>query len=329
MTGMLFFSGTHLLELVAMSESFGDLSGDGSGDESGGELSMGNIKKGVPGFSFFGPFDVYSSDEFVDVLRTFKQDTGKPVNILLFASAEDANTDSIMVLHYIPKTSQVNIISIPRDTYIDLKGYKFHKINSVYNVKNGPELLKDKLEEILGKKIDYYIHMDMKAVREIVDILGGVEYNVPCDMIYDDPDQNLHINIKKGVRTLTGKQVEGLLRFRKPNKWTNDVRKYYDGSDLKRIERQHDFFSEMLKQKLNIKYVAKTGDIINNIYSNLTTDLPLSEMLKLARGLPGLSAEKFQTATLPGNAKDKDGLSYFMHDSKQSKALADAMFGEK
>ena len=333
MTGLLFFSGTYLLDLVALSDTFYDsgLVADAALDEEGevaADLTNGSdFRVGLPGFSFFQPFASGASNEFVEVLRGFKQETGEPINVLVTASADDGNTDSIMVARFNPTTSQISIISIPRDTYITLKGYTFHKINSVFKVKNGPEQLKALVSGILGHKIDYYVHVEMKTVREIVDLLDGVDYNVPCEMIYHDPDQNLSINLKKGLRTLTGKQVEGLLRFRQPDKWTKEVRQFYDGSDLKRIERQHDFFNEMLKQKLNIKYASKLGDIVDNIYSNIKTDLPLPEMLKLARALPALSSEALQTATLPGDAKYIDKISYYVHSPNQSKALADALLG--
>jgi LCP family protein required for cell wall assembly len=333
-TGMLFFSGAYLLDLVALSDNLdlGIAQSDANREDNTAAGVSDGVRIGVPGFAFFQPFNLGATDEFVSVLRAFKQDadSGEPINILVLASDENNLTDSIMVAHFNPKTSQFNMISAPRDTYVTLKGYKFHKINSVYNAKNGEALLKGLLQDMLGIKIDYYIHINLKTIREIVDMLGGVEYDVPCDMIYDDPDQNLHINLKKGRRTLTGKQVEGLLRFRHPNsnKWTKEIRKYYDGSDLKRIERQHDFFNEMLKQKLNVRYMSITGDIIDNVYSNITTDLPLTEMLKLAKGLPGLSQGGFQTAILPGYAKTIDGISYYIHSPKQSRALAEAMFTE-
>ena len=327
MTGLLFFSGTHLLNLVAMSDTLAaalHLNGEDGADGDARQDANGP-RSGVPGFSFFRPFSPGTSNDFVDVLRTFRQDSNEPINILVLASDEGINTDSILVVRYNPKNSQVNILSIPRDTYITLEGYKFHKINSVYAVKNGVDRLKDLLYEMLGQRIDYYIHLDMKVVREVVDLLDGVEYNVPCDMVYTDPVQNLHINLKKGLRTLTGKQVEGLLRFREPNTWTREVRQHYDGSDLKRIERLQDFIGVMVKQKLNVQYLPKLNDVINKVYDNITTDLPVSEMLKLARGLSGVSAESIQTAMLPGEAKYIDRLSYYVHSPNQSKALAEVM----
>jgi LCP family protein required for cell wall assembly len=329
MTGILFFSGTNLLSLVDQSDILSGLTGGGAAEADDSGTLDSNMQIGVSGISFFKPVDADSINSFVDVLRGFKQNTGDPINILLLASdAGDANTDSILVVHFDPKTSQINILSIPRDTYVTVSGLKIHKINGVFGTTNGPDRIKAALREMLGQPIDYYVRFDLKTVREIVDLLGGVEYDVPCDMIYDDPDQNLHINIKKGLRTLTGKQVEGLLRFRHPNKWTKEVQKYYDGSDIKRIERLQDFISAMLKQKVTIQYAPQVADVITTVYANIKTDLPLSEMLKLAKALPSLSPEKFQTATLPGDAKTIDSLSYYVHSAKQTQALAEALLSD-
>jgi len=330
MTGFLFFSGIYLLDLVAMSDTLAAALQIGDGDEDAGGLAASGVSDtgGVSGIPFISQFSPYSSNDFVDVLLSFKQDSSEPINILILAGDEGVNTDSIMVMRFNPKNAQINIMSIPRDTYITLSGYKFHKINSVYAVKNGSDHLKKLLEEMLGQKIGYYVHINMKVVREVVDLLDGVDYDVPCDMVYSDPTQNLNINLKKGLRTLTGKQVEGLLRFRHPNKWTKEVRQYYDGSDLKRIERLHDFINVMAKQKLTVRYIPKVNDIINNVYSNIKTDLPLSEMLKIARSLPSVSADCIQSATLPGEAKYIDGLSYYVHSPKQSQALAETMLGD-
>ena len=290
------------------SGGFGDGGGAGLGDGAGGASPKGS---------------------FLDVLRGFKQDAGDPINIVVLSGDKGGNTDAIMVVHVDPISAQVNMLSVPRDTYVNVSGWKNHKVNSVYKAKSGPDLLKKTLADMLGQPIDYYVYIDLATVRTIIDELDGVEYDVPCDLIYDDPDQDLHINIKKGLRTLTGKQVEGLLRFRHPNKWTSEVRKYYDGSDLKRIERQHDFFNEMLKQKLSMKYITKVNGIVSAVYSSIKTDMPLAEMLKVAKCLPSLSQEKHMSAMLPGSAKYVDGVSYYMHSDKQSRALAAAMLADE
>jgi LCP family protein required for cell wall assembly len=271
---------------------------------------------------------VSPKNTFLDVLRDFKQNAGDPINVLLLAGDKGGNTDAIMVAHIDPKTVQANILSIPRDTYITVSGSSNHKINSIYKSKDGANKLKKTLEKMLSQPIDYYVYLDLETIRSIVDLLDGVEYDVPCDMKYTDPDQKLQINLKKGRQTLTGKQVEGLLRFRKPDKWTSEVRKHYDGSDIKRIERQHDFFKEMLDQKLSIKYITKANGIIDTVYSSIKTDMPLQEMLKVAKCLPSLSQEKLVAVTLPGTAKTINSLSYYIHSEKQSRAIAATMLAD-
>jgi LCP family protein required for cell wall assembly len=318
-TAVLCFSGANLLALVAQSDTLPQSTDIGAGSEEGGNTDAAqtgsDIDIGVPGFSFFTPLKGQSADRFVDVLRDFRQDAGEPINIVVLASdASSGNTDAIMVVHYDPKTAQINLLSVPRDTYVKVNGYKIHRVNGLYKQKNGGDLVKDVISGMLGQEIDYYVHVNLKTIREIVDLLDGVEYDVPLDLVYDAPDQDLHINIKKGLRTLTGKQVEGFLRFRTPNKWTDELRKYTGGgSDLKSIERQHDFFNMFLKQKLTLRYLPKINDIINNIYSNIDTDLTLAEILKLVKALPGLSPEKFQTATLPGDVGTIGGGDYYIH----------------
>ena len=343
LTFVLFFSGLNLLAMVESVDPIGTLASitddanlgflddalnaggwasagvsDGFGDE--GAAS----DNGAAG----GGGQAAPKGSFLDVLRGFKQDAGDPINVLVLSGDGGGNTDAIMVAHIDPKTAQVNIMSIPRDTYVTVSGLKNHKVNSVYKAKDGANRLKKTLSAMLGQPIDYYVFIDLATMRTIIDLLDGVEYDVPCDLKYDDPDQNLHIDIKKGVRTLTGKQVEGLLRFRHPNKWTSEVRKYYDGSDLKRIERQHDFFSVMIKQKLSLKYISKVNDIVSTAYSSIKTDMPLPEMLKVAKCLPSMSQDTFMAATLPGNAKYIDGLSYYLHSDKQARALAETMLAD-
>jgi LCP family protein required for cell wall assembly len=324
-TCMLFMSGLKLLALVDEIDtvSYGY---DGGLDAESGETD-GSAPIKIPGFNL--PVGEKAMGGLIDVLRDIKTDGGTPINVMLLVSdVGGTNTDAIMVVHYNPSTKQASALSVPRDTYVTVSGLKTHKVNGIFAAKDGANRLKATLESLLGQNIDYYVFLNFKTVREIVDLLGGVDYNVPCDMIYDDPTQDLHINLKKGLRTLTGKQVEGLLRFRKPNKWSDDVKKYYDGSDLKRIERQHDFMNEMLKQKLTLQYIPKIGGVIDNVYSNIKTDLPLAEMLKIARGVTGFSADKFQSATLPGTAKEIDGLSYFVHSENQTQAIVEQFFSD-
>jgi len=341
MTALLFFSGLGLLAMVEYAESANggsllsaqiDDDADGGGRSGGGANSAAgaNSVGGMIASNVLSGYD--SNSQLMDVLRSFRSYKRVPINILVLVSDGNSNTDSISVVHYDPNTYDVSMISIPRDTYVTVPGMSFHKVNAVYHAKSGGvDKLRDALEDILGQEIDYYAYLNLKTIREIVDLLDGITYTVPCDLKYDDPTQDLHINIKKGNHLLNGKQVEGLLRFRHPNSngWTNEIRKYYDGGDLKRIERQKDFLKEALRQKLTLAYLPKINEVINNVYSNVKTDMPLSEVLILASGLPNFDAEKFQAEMLPGEADYIDKISYFLHHPKDTLEMAEMLLSDK
>jgi len=91
---------------------------------------------------------------------------------------------------------------------------KYMKINALIG-KGGEKMVIDMVEDITGLPVDYYVTLNFKGFREIVDTLGGVEINVPFDMDYDDPYQNLHIHLKKGKQVLDGKKAEQFVRYRK------------------------------------------------------------------------------------------------------------------
>ena len=136
------------------------------------------------------------------------------------------------------------------------------------------------MSELLGINVEYYVFLSTSSFREIIDILDGVDYNVPVDMDWDDPLQNLHIHFKKGPQHFNGIKAEQFMRFRQNN--NGKINEFYDGSDLKRIDAQQNFIKELVKQKLNVFYITKVDDIINSIFSNLKTNLSMNEILKMS-----------------------------------------------
>ena len=157
----------------------------------------------------------------------------EPIYILLLGQNKDLGqslTDTIMCLGYEPVKQKAFIVSIPRDTFIGKKINKAtpnDKINSIYSDKN-PEKMLAKVNELTGLNMKYYIKVDNSALIKLVDILGGVEFDVPIDMNYDDKSQNLHIHLKKGKQTIHGKEAEMLLRFRHNNNGTSYSAEYGD-----------------------------------------------------------------------------------------------------
>lgn len=169
----------------------------------------------------------------------------EPIYILLLGQNRDLGqslTDTIMCLGYSPVKQEAFVISIPRDTFIgkDLtKATPNDKINATYQEKN-PEKMVNEVEKILGITIPYYIKIDNTAFIKLVDVLGGVEFDVPIDMNYDDKTQNLHIHLKKGIQMINGEKAEQLLRFRHNNNGTSYPKEYGD-NDFGRMKTRKKF----------------------------------------------------------------------------------------
>ena len=244
----------------------------------------------------------------------------EPVNFVLVASDKwSGNTDTMMLVNVDPNTSNVSIMSIPRDTKVNVSGLSIPKINALYASKGGPQKLINTLSDMLDINIKYYVHLNIKTVREIIDLLGGVEIDVPPGMDYDDPVQDLHIHLKPGKRVLNGEEAELFLRFRQANSMSKnkELLKYYDGSDLKRIEMQQYFVKELIRQKANILYLPKINDIVNTVYENLDTNITMNEVTKLIKSLTSFKPDKVKFFTLPGKPVNQD-YSYFIYDKEEA-----------
>ena len=143
------------------------------------------------------------------------------IQVLLMGVSTDNGgklTDTIIVATYDPKTQDALLLSIPRDTFVGKNpqtGTGMDKINALYQ--KSPEKTVEKVNEITGLNIKYYMVIDNEALIKLVDVIGGVDFNVPIDMVYDDETQDLHINLKAGMQKINGEKAEQLLRYRHGN----------------------------------------------------------------------------------------------------------------
>lgn len=138
------------------------------------------------------------------------------INVLLMGESEGLS-DTMIICSYDPKTQEASMLSIPRDTFSGTNtnnAKSSDKLNSIYQNGKTPKKTLEVINRITGLDIKYYMLIDTKALVEIVDQIGGVEFNVPIDMKYDDYSQDLFINLKAGKQKLTGQQVEQVVRFR-------------------------------------------------------------------------------------------------------------------
>jgi LCP family protein required for cell wall assembly len=238
----------------------------------------------------------------------------KRINVLV-VGLESLRTDTIIVASYDTDGKIADLISVPRDTYYprDNDRPDSKKINAVYAAE-GIEGLTNIVEEILGIPIQKYVIFDYAGVVSCIDIMGGVEVNVPFHMQYSDPydDPPLYIDIPEGIQTLDGEQSLKFLRFRKG----------YANQDLGRIEAQQQFIKSAAKKVISTKLPV----IIKEAYSSVQTNFSLKELLSLAGSVVGFSTDNIELQVMPGEETPLEGLSFYIPDSDGVKNMVYSMY---
>ena len=210
------------------------------------------------------------------------------------------NTDTMLLASYDVTNQKATVMSIPRDTMVNVS-WDIKRINSVYNYygggDRGVQYLYKEIAQLVGFEPDYQVVVEWDAVGQIVDAMGGVWFDVPRNMNYDDPYQDLHIHQEKGYRLLTGDDAMQVLRYRHDN----DMRYGYPDGDLGRIKTQQAFLTAMVDQLLQIKNVTKINQFIQVFQNNVETDLSFQNILWFAQQaiLGGLSMENVEFVTMP------------------------------
>jgi LCP family protein required for cell wall assembly len=255
--------------------------------------------------------------------------SNEPVNILLLGmDIGDPNqvdnqsikrTDTIMVLNYNPTNKKLNVVSIPRDTLININD-KNAKINVAYAIGGYPKI-KSEVESFLNIKINYITKIDYNAFREIIDALGGIEMKIDRNMIYDDEGQNLHINFKAGETvTLDGKKAEEFFRWRKNN----------DGSglangDLDRIENQQKFISKVVEKCTSPFILFRAPSIMSALGDNIETNMSATQILSYGLKFNNLKKENMTMFTAVGTPETINGESFLIFDKNQNKDLLSSL----
>ena len=252
------------------------------------------------------------------------------LNVAVFGvDADGTRTDVAFVVHYDSEQESIQLISVPRDTRVNVcseveellgRKYGVTKFNAVHaygGKKHGPKAAILQMEDLLGISIDHYVKIDFDAVVEIVDAVGGVEVDVPQDMYWDMSDTgDITINLKKGLQTLDGKKALQLVRFRR----------YADG-DVGRIQVQQLFMKALMEKVLSTESIVKNlGDYIKVMYKYVETDVSLADAMKYANYITKVDTDKISMETLPGSGQYVGGLSYFIHDPVATREMVDRVF---
>lgn len=196
--------------------------------------------------------------------------------------------DAIMLVSFDIPSGSIAVMQIPRDTYIEWEG-KEDKINSIV-LDRDVYTMRDVIEVTLCVNIDYTALIDLEALEVIVDSVGGVEINVPFDMKYSDPFQDLYIDLKAGLQVLDGKNATDFIRFRSD---------YADG-DLGRVDAQKQFMSSLFRKVMNEMNLTQAVTLAKGILPMLETDITLDDAAYFAGKFFTAKDRRLTMLTAPG-----------------------------
>lgn len=231
---------------------------------------------------------------------------------------DEFRADTIMLVTLDMNKKTANVLHILRDTFVHMNG-KSYKINSFYARKKS-----DGIRQIIYNRMgiypNYYVTLNFKAFRNIVDIIGGVEIEVPFDMRYSDPTQGLNINLKKGFQLLDGDKAEQFVRYRKGSGG--------DGSDESRQKRQEQFLTVFMQKCIDTcaNDPAKALNIVTQMIEHMNTNLSIAELATFAHYGMEIGVENVKFHTLPGDYKYVNKTWYYQGYSEQTRKLLNEYF---
>ena len=249
-------------------------------------------------------------------------DTGDVTQI---ENTDIKKTDTIMILNYNPNTKNANLVSIPRDTLIEVDAYdglgnlrNYWKMNNAYTLGGEEELIKH-VESLLDITLNYIVKVDYEAFINFIDALGGVKMYIEQDMFYDDITQDLHINFTGGeTLLLDGQAAEEFVRWR----GNNDKTGLADG-DLGRIRNQQKLIKEVVKKCLNPSIIFKLSKILDVVKEDISTNMPAREMISY--GFKFLFNNGISMSTLQGYPEILYDEDFLIVDKDLNKEIIEAI----
>ncbi len=254
--------------------------------------------------------DIPTDPTTVQITDTETREVGRYYTLLVVGIDQlQANTDTIMVVRYDAVENKANIVSIPRDTLVNVPE-SVKKINAVFSYakadgKSGIDALMDEVEGICGFRPDSYVFIDTNVFVQAIDKLGGVYFDVPVNMNYDDYADNngdgnceyvFTIHVQKGYQLLNGENALGVFRFRQNNDGTG-----YGMGDIDRLDTQHALIKAVADQALQLKNLTNLVSIAKIVNDSSQTNLTYGNMQWYASEFLKMSSDNINIMTLPGD----------------------------
>ncbi len=241
----------------------------------------------------------------------------KPIGILLMgldtrAETGGLNTDVMMMALLNPDSKTATVVSIPRDTDLNLEGYKKQKANAFYAGflttarkteklegtqarRYATEHMKDMMEKFFGVPIQYSVILDFQGFVDVVDALGGVNVYVDQNMRYWDKADGTDIDLKKGNQKLNGEDALGFVRYRKSRDNLTP-----ESSDFERNDRQDRVLGAILDKLKSLGSIPKLGGVLDAIGDNVKTDIPEAQITNMIGTYFGISKSDVRFIALTG-----------------------------
>lgn len=251
-----------------------------------------------------------------------------PIFVLILGVSEDISaklTDTIILCGYNPSTQKAFMLSVPRDTFVgknEASASGYDKINAQFQ--KSAEKTVESVELLTGVEIDYYVIVRNISITSIFECFGSIDFDVPINMDYDDPTQDLHIHLKKGYQTLQPNQIEQLLRFRHNNDGSSYPSSYGD-NDYGRMRTQREFIKAAMEQVLSVQNVGKLKDLASMVYTNLQTNMSGYTVLDYVPHGLKFSTSNLRSEQLPGQSAMINNLWFYKASKSQTKALVDEL----
>lgn len=235
-----------------------------------------------------------------------------------------SRADTILLASIDTRTGDVALLAIPRDTRVWLsRQNKWDRINAAYAY-GGPQLVMDAVSHLLNVPISYYVQTDFEGFSKIVDILGGIEIDVEREMVYEDKAQGLYINLKPGRQVLNGEKALQYVRYRDrlgDVALVDPAKGEYGG----RVERQRKFIVAVVEKVLSPGVTTRLPQLISEGLKIVKTNLPWNVVLNLAVNSGKFSADRIETAVLPGNSQVLNGAWYWIVNEQKAARVVDTL----
>lgn len=264
---------------------------------------------------------------------------GGVINVLVMCTdADGLRTDAMMLASYDTENNTVNMLSVPRDLRMYV-GNRYQKVNAAHAFSangeiGGARAACEAVSRLTGVPVNYYIDFSFSTMEKVMDSIGPVEFTIPdlyndgVGMVYDDPAQDLHINLPPGTYALNGEQIVHLLRYRKGNPDpVTGIRPGYLHGDEDRIKVQQDFIHALVEQKLSISLINKLPNIFSDVMSEIDTNLTVADVIKYSKYLTNLTSADIRSETVPGdNLNESANGSVLVPNMQALEALVNEMF---